>query len=113
MNEVAGMYSSKHCADSIFFGARPNDGFVVTEDNFVSREGRRVQEGMKRLESNRCLQRSKHRNMALMRKDQFKNSAQRTSEQGHQKRPQASRLQRRGASQTPHHVDQGGHEQGL
>ena len=98
VNEVAGMYSSKHCADSIFFGTRPNDGFVVTEGNFVSREGRWVQEGMKRLESDKCLQRSKHRNVALMRKDQFRNSAKRTSEQGHQKRPQASRLQKRGAS---------------
>ena len=69
VNEVAGMYSSKHCADSILFGTRLNDGFVVTEDNFVSREGRGVQEGMKRLESDRCLQRPKHRNVTLMRKD--------------------------------------------
>jgi hypothetical protein len=55
VNEIAGMHSSKHCADSIFFRTRPNNGFVVAEDNIVSRKVGRVQERMERLEFDRCL----------------------------------------------------------
>ena len=66
VDEIARMYGSEHCADGVFFRVRPDDGSVVTEDDVGSREVRRVQEGMERLESNRCLQRSKHRNPALI-----------------------------------------------
>jgi len=68
VNEIAGMYGSKHCADGIFFTVRPDDSFVVTEDDSISRKVRWVQEGMERLEFDRCLHRSKHRNPAFVRK---------------------------------------------
>jgi hypothetical protein len=62
VDEIAGMYCSKHCADRIFFRVRPGDGFVVTKDDAVSREVGWVQERMEQLESNGCVQRSKRRN---------------------------------------------------
>ena len=64
MNEVAGMYGSKHGADGVFFGVRPDDGSVVTEGDLAGRGVRRVQEGMERTESNGCLQGSKRRSPA-------------------------------------------------
>jgi hypothetical protein len=42
MNEIAGMHSSEHRADSVFFWTRPNDGFVVSKDNLIRRDVRRV-----------------------------------------------------------------------
>ena len=46
MDDVAGVYSSKHGADGIFFRARPDNGSVVTEGDSVSRDVGWVQEGM-------------------------------------------------------------------
>jgi hypothetical protein len=42
MDEIARMYGSEHGADRIFFRIRPDDGSVVTEDDSVGWDVRRV-----------------------------------------------------------------------